>query len=64
MARQKEAPELATVPVRILYDWNGYLCGQYAELPADLAKQLIASGLADDSKGAVEYAKSLLSVGA
>lgn len=57
MAKSKSAPESETVPVRILYDWGGYLCGQYAEIPADLARQLIASGLADDSPGAVAYAR-------
>lgn len=64
MARQKEAPELGTVPVRILSEWGGYVCGQYAEVSADLAKQLIRDGIADDSKSAVEYAKSARSVGA
>ena len=57
--QHEKAPGPSTVPVRILSDWGGYRCGQYAEVSSDLAGQLISGGIADDSDAAVAFAKAL-----
>lgn len=57
MTKHQHSKDAALVPVRMLSDWEDYKSGQFAELAAELARQLIDHGLADGNPHAVAYAR-------